>query len=156
MNISLRDVVLSDIDKIQKWYHDINGKKYLSRHLPNLYQKNNMIKSNDLFWYIIIQNKNEIGTIWLERIDDIQNTFKLGIFLNNKHLFGKGIGTCAINQAISILTTNSDRNKIILDVRKSNVRAIKCYEHIGFIITEEKTKKIKNGNILFHQMEMTI
>ena len=59
-------------------------------------------------------------------------SYDLGIYLNRMNLFGKGIGKKAIRSAIDTIIAEKDIQELYLDVRKQNVRAIRCYESLGF------------------------
>lgn len=78
---------------------------------------------------------------------DFWKTFEIGQ-INNlaviTPLRGKGIGKILINEAIQYLT-ESGCTHITLEVRVSNIVAIKLYHTLGFITLLTKPKYYQNG-----------
>lgn len=77
-----------------------------------------------------------IGAIWLEKEHKSLPCATLGIFIAEKELRSRGIGTLAINEYINLHKKELGIKEVSLHVRKENIRAITCYEKCGFI--EEK------------------
>ena len=106
---------------------------YLSRIYPD---SNSVIK----WCYINEKNKN-IGSIWLEKVDE--NILKLGIFIAEEKYRNKGFGTLAIKEMLDIAKLNNYKT-VTLNVRITNHRAIKAYQKIGF---KKTNQYVKNNGI---------
>lgn len=57
-------------------------------------------------------------------------------FIGETRLWGKGIGTRMINSLLDYLSSRLDATEVILDVKRTNIQAIKCYEKCGFRIVK--------------------
>ena len=68
----------------------------------------------------------------------------LGIGLAPKHC-GNGLGCDILKNSISVAKKKYPNNKIILQVRSWNKRAIKCYEKAGFKFIKKDCVKDHNG-----------
>ena len=111
---------------------------YMSRTRPFNYDEKNQFT---LFWkYIYIQNV-PIGALWIEKETEDSQTATLGIFISDEVNLCKGLGTKAIELAITQAKEKINITKIELNVRDSNTRAIRCYEKCGF---SESNRFIKN------------
>ena len=154
MNIHFRQVTQSDRDKFQIWYERIGGPELFSNFIPSSFVS--FESSKDLLWFIILDNDDEIGTIWFEKKDTDKMSFDLGIYLNRIELFGKGIGKMAIKSAIDNIIRKKEIQKIYLNVRQENVRAIRCYESLGFETINEGEKIIDSGKIKFKRMKLLL
>ena len=97
-------------------------------------------KSQDLLWFIILDNDDEIGTIWFEKNDTDEMSYDLGIYPNRIELFGKSIGKMVIKSAIDNIIRKEKIQTIYLNVRQNNARAIRCYESLGFETIHEGEK----------------
>jgi len=154
MNIHFRQVIQSDIDKFQIWYERIGGPELFSNFIPSSFVS--FERSKDLLWFIILDNDDEIGTIWFEKKDTDKMSYDLGIYLNRIELFGKGIGKMVIKSAIDNIIRKKEIQKIYLNVRQENVRAIRCYESLGFETINEGEKTTDSGKIKFKRMKLLL
>lgn len=75
-----------------------------------------------------------VGAAWLEDITEVDA--KLGIYISEPGFRGNGIGTKVIQALISKAFNECGLDKVYLNVRGNNERAIKCYKNCGFDITE--------------------
>lgn len=151
MNIHFRQVTQSDMNKFPVWYEKIGGTELFSNFMPSTFVS--FEKSNDILWFIIMDDNDEIGTIWFEREDPDKMTYVLGIYLNRIDLFGKGIGGKVIKSAMDTILSEKDVRGLYLDVRKENIRAIRCYEKLGFKAIYEREKVTSLGKIKFQRMQ---
>ena len=76
MNIQFRRVAQSDMYKFSIWYEGIGGAKLFSNFMPSTFVS--FEESKDLFWFIIMGDNDEIGTIWFERKDPDKMRYDLG------------------------------------------------------------------------------
>jgi len=154
--IILRDVVNSDESIYKTMLNDTDLTDYLSRFFPN----NSSIADYDtskVCWFIIEEDTSCIGSVWLERDPEETDTMILGIFISGAHNRGRGIGSYVIKEAIRISKQRMSFSYVRLNVRKSNLRAIRCYEKCGFRICGEGRKKSKDGAIIeYYKMVMKI
>lgn len=99
-----------------------------------------LIKDGLLRWSYIISDGRPIGAIWLEKEHTCLSTAKLGIFIAEKDMRCKGIGRKAIEQFIQRNKKELKLNQVTLNVRKENIRAIRCYEKCGFVSEQQYEK----------------
>lgn len=92
-------------------------------------------------WYYIKEQDEIIGSIWLEKKSH-ESFATLGIFIIDEKFRGQGIGKQAIQSIISADAKQMNIDEIRLNVRESNVRAIRCYKRLGF----EEFKRYKTDN----------
>jgi len=152
MKIHFRQVTQSDISKFPVWYERIGGTKLFSNFIPSSFVS--FEESNDLLWFIIMDDNDEIGTIWFERKSLDKMSYDLGIYLNRIDLFGKGIGRTVIRSAMDTILSEKDVQELYLDVRKENIRAIRCYKKLGFETIQEGKKATSSGKIKFQRMQL--
>ena len=152
MNIHFRKVTPSDITKFHVWYERIGGVELFSNFMPSSFVS--FEESIDLLWFIIMDDNDEIGTIWFEKEDPAKRSYVLGIYLNRTDLFGKGIGQEAIKSAMDTILSGTDVQELHLDVRSENTRAIRCYEKLGFKNIHEGEKVTPSGKIKFQRMQL--
>ena len=152
MYIHFRQVTQSDIEKFPAWYERIGGSELFSNFIPSTFLS--FEESKDLLWFIILDDDDEIGTIWFERKDPSKASYDLGIYLNRSDLFGKGIGGTVINAAMDTLLSEKAEQELYLDVRKENMRAIRCYKKLGFEVFQEGEKVTPTGIIKFQRMRL--
>ena len=144
MDVSLVDVdksCLSDYVALEK-KNDLSY--FMSRTRPYNYDEKN--ESTLLWKYICIRNMR-IGALWIEKESEESTTATLGIFLSDEENSSKGIGTKAIEQAITQVKETMSLRKIELHVRDSNLRAIRCYEKCGFRETDRFHKEYMDENV---------
>ena len=152
MNIHFRKVTQSDLNKFPEWYERIGGPELFSNFIPSTFVLSE--ESKDLLWFIILDDYDEIGTIWFERKEQDMGSYDLGIYLNRIDLFGKGIGRSVIRAAIDTILSEKDVEELCLDVRKENIRAIRCYENLGFKAIYQREKATPFGKIEFQRMQL--
>jgi len=105
-----------------------------------------------LYWYVITEGDLDIGTIWIE-LPSTQSEAVLGVFLGDASKFGGGIGTAAIELAISAFRRAHPQLPIVLRVRQANARAIACYRRAGFAVTGTGSKSLPSGErVPFYRM----
>jgi|GEM_PF-2146559 RimJ/RimL family protein N-acetyltransferase len=153
MNINFRKVEPSDLNKFRVWYERIGGSELFSNFIPSTFVS--LEESKGLLWFIILDDEEEIGTIWFERRDQETRCYDLGIYLNRIDLFGNGIGKEAIHTATETILSREDARELCLDVRKGNFRAIRCYKKLGFATIHEGEKVTASGKIKFQRMRLS-
>jgi len=160
------DIILTDVETHgggdeakefpSKWQNDPELAAYLSRLSPNNCSVGDYDASK-ICWFIIEEDACDIGSVWLEKDTKESEAVILGIFISGEQYRGKGIGNHVIKEAIRISKQRIPFTSVKLNVRKSNLRAIRCYEKCGFIILGEGKKTASDGTIIdYYKMEMKV
>ena len=133
--ITLRKIKLLDIKHFAKWWMNKELLKLTSGILKPISNQEvekyflAMLRSKNDYHFMIIVNKKVIGHISLvKRKNDWHET---QIVIGEKKYWGKGYGSTAIK----LLIKKAKRfgiYKIYLEVRPTNIRAIRAYERCGF------------------------
>jgi aminoglycoside 6'-N-acetyltransferase len=74
------------------------------------------------------------GELWAEYglEDDGSRIYALDLFIGRPDLWGRGIGTQAVDMILEYLFNSLGAQKVVLDPHIDNHRAIRCYEKAGF------------------------
>ncbi|KAF0106112.1 MAG: hypothetical protein FD147_2584 [Chloroflexi bacterium] len=68
MGLSLRPFTSNDIGMCEKLAQNIVSEQYQSRYYPHSFNGKDFSSNEVLWsWYIIIADREEVGTIWLEK-----------------------------------------------------------------------------------------
>ena len=135
IKISLRKIKLSDKRYFAKWWRDKELLKLTSGRLGRISNKEvdkyfqAILENKNDYNLIIILNKKIIGHISLVKRKN--NWYETQIVIGEKKYLGKGYGIKAI-QSIIKKAKNLKIPKIYLEVRPTNIRAVKVYEKCGF------------------------
>lgn len=87
------------------------------------------VKNHPNKW--IIDADRMIGTVSI-RINEVDKKCKLAIEIYDENMCGKGIGSSVVYYILDYVFNDLKLNKVYLRVLEHNVRAIKCYERLGF------------------------
>ncbi len=141
--ITLKLLSKIDVTPFYKW---INDDKVI-RYSLSLFEKISTKKDIDKWFEELINDKKNINLgIFIENtneligytgICDISKTNKSGeyyIFIGEKKMWGKGIGTEVTEQILKIGFAENKLNRIMLTVSEPNIGGIKAYERAGFKI----------------------
>ena len=154
LRIDLRPFEERDLPRLASWARRIDADAYMSRIRP----LDDTVVSHDpatgVLWYVIRVDHRDVGAIWLEREAE-SSCARLGILLGDEALFGRGIGTEAVNMVIERARARDRRIRTLaLHVRRGNERAIACYEKCGFTTVESGGKLRPDGTAIeFYRME---
>ena len=131
-----------------KYYqeYEIRYETHLKEFQSRIYPKHEAFR---ICWYHIKYEWNYIGSVWLEKINEKDDSAVLGIFIAFDEFRSMGIGSQAISEIISKDMDSLNVGKIILHVRKGNTRAVSCYKKSGFVISDEY---ISPNNISVYEM----
>ena len=91
------------------------------------------------FYYYGTVNEPEAFIAFYANDFDIRTSY-ISMIIVARDYQGKGLGKKLIEKMISV-SLNNNMKRIKLEVNKENIKAIKFYEHLGFIKTEEETKE---------------
>jgi pimeloyl-ACP methyl ester carboxylesterase len=139
MRVSLRPVEREDLPRIDRWAADISASVSMSRTRPLGAGAERHDPAGGLFWYVIVEDDREVGTVWIERLPG-ESAARLGIFLGSLLDCGRGIGRAALPLAIGQFRAACPHQSIALHVRLANQRAVRCYRSVGFQIAGSGTK----------------
>jgi len=133
--ILLRKIKLSDKSYFAKWWRDKELLKLTSGILKLISDKeiekyfSIMLKSKNDYHFMILLDKKVIGHIVLAKRKN--NWYETQIVIGEKQYWGRGYGI----KAIKLLLKKAGKmkfSKIYLEVRPTNIRAIRAYEKCGF------------------------
>jgi len=136
-DVKLRPIRLSDAPRYVKWLNDPAVTRFLSRS-PGITLKQerewikNTIGDKTKAVFALIYKSEHIGSISIDRIDQKSKKGSLGIFIGEKNIWNKGIGTIATQKMVRYGFNKLKLHKIFLCVFPKNERAIKIYQKLGF------------------------
>ena len=123
---SVFDGMLGELSSYQSRIYPGNREEYIS-----------LINCGLLCWDYIISDGVTAGAVWLEKASPEDRFAVLGIFLADDGFRGKGLGRLAICAYISRNAEKLNIDRVMLNVRKANSRAVRCYLSCGFTVTGE-------------------
>lgn len=143
-DIWMRPITKEDTPYILRWRNKDSVKSHFiyqeeltqEVHIEWLQEK---VLTGKVAQFIIIHKENDrpIGSVYLRDLDKVEGQAELGIFIGEDFYRGKGIGS----QSIRLITKYGFEilhlKKIYLRVRKTNIKAIKCYEACDFTKSEK-------------------
>ncbi|HEU4964392.1 MAG TPA: GNAT family protein [Bacilli bacterium] len=95
-----------------------------------------------------------IGTISFREMDMIARHATIGMLIGDRNYWGRGLGTEIVRQFVRLLFTRFNMNRINIDTFADNVRAIRCYEKVGFVVEGRRPQKMWTMNGLRDQVLM--
>jgi len=143
MHVELRPVGPQDLASIAAWAARL-GPLAPSRTLPLATGADCNDPGRRLFWYVVVADGRELGTVWVERLGTPREG-RLGVFLGDSADFGRGIGQSAVRLATACYAAAYPDEPITLHVRTSNQRAIGCYRAVGFEAVDSGEKVLPDG-----------
>ena len=141
-----------DIEIFTKWLNDFQVTDYTGRSSQILTldgEKQYLEQPNSegvYFAIVTLDNDEMIGTVSLEKIDHLNRTATLGIFIGEAEYRNKGYGTEAINLILDYGFNYLNMYSIELRVLEFNDRAATCYKKCGFKeMGRRRKEKFING-----------
>lgn len=149
----------NDYNLLYNWCKNPNVYEYFEQRILNYNEIVNKYKSrislnSNIVVMIIEYNNIPIGIIQYSKIDnkkkieyDIEKsllTYEIDIFIGISKYYNKGIGTNTLRFLTKYLFENLNADCLVLVPQSKNIRAIKCYEKVGYI----KFKEIKKLDTL--------
>ena len=127
----IKKVAMSDLNKIYTIERRIFKSDSFSRPLLQ-----NLINSNSLFLKLETSKniKKLIGYVIL--IKDDEHRFNLINFAIRKKYQNKGYGSLLMQKTLNIVKNHTEINKMILNVKTTNIKALNLYKKFGFKIIE--------------------
>ncbi len=105
-------------------------KFFKTDHWNSGYFDSNLPEKGQCFWIIVGGEK--IGQVNYNKIDIENKNVDLDIIIGAKKNMGKGYGTDALKTLIKYLFSSFDINKVWIEPRANNPRAIVAYQKVGF------------------------
>ncbi len=156
MKIELREFQTSDLEQLNRWAKAIDSTQYMSRYRPRDPSWQGHQPEQGLFWFVIVVSGRDGGTLWLEP-GEAPHEAILGILIGEKSLLGQGIGEAAITLALARVAKARRYQKVTLNVRANNLRAIACYQKCGFLPVALGIKQTEaGGEIAYITMQRSI
>lgn len=130
---------IEDVEIFTKWLNDFQVTDYTARSgkIVTLESERQFLeqpeKEESKTFVIVTLDKNEmIGTVGLEKINNLNQTARMGIFIGEEAYRGNGYGTEAIKLILEYGFHYLNLNNIQLKVFEFNERGIACYKKCGF------------------------
>lgn len=150
--IYLSPISIEDAEKFTEWMNDFEVTDYTGRSgaIMSLEGERKYLQENSnpeaTFSIITLNEDKLIGTVGLERVDHMNRTAILGIFIGDKEYLSKGYGTEAIKLLLDYGFNYMNLHSIKLNLMSFNQRALKCYKKCGFNETGRiRENKFING-----------
>ena len=142
MQVTIRPLEEQDAYTSVQWRNDPEVFKYTG----NTYDHEITIDSELAWIRKVMANHNDyrcaiitdgvyVGNIYLTDIDCGSATYH--IFIGDKNYWGRGVAREASRQIIDYGFKDLKLDKIVLEVKRQNKRAIKLYLSLGFVILSE-------------------
>ena len=131
-SISLKSVTNSDVKFLFDLLKERNPRVNIShKKMPTYKQHTKFIESKPYSkWYIILESKQKIGSIYLSKNDEI------GIFLSKKFQ-GKNVGNFALNE----LMKKNPRKRFLANVSPKNKKSMEFFKKNGFKLIQYTFEK---------------
>jgi len=151
---NLRKLEKKDLQKSLMWLKDPSVNMYLSHNFRDYTEEQELkwfnfvqLSNNDIVFAIEDNYNNQyIGNCALHKIDWVEKSCELGIFIGEKNHLNKGYGSDAVKSIIKFAFNKLDLQSIRLTVYRYNHRAIKVYKNCGFrLIKIERENHFYNG-----------
>lgn len=140
--VRLRGIDKEDLPLFVSWLNDADVRRYLSLYSP-------LSNAQEEQWFadlakrplteqpLMIETVEDgtwkpLGNISFLNVDQQSRNAELGLFIGEKALWGKGIGTKAIALMLDYGFKTLNFHRIYLRVFAPNQRGIHCYEKLGF------------------------
>lgn len=143
--LSLRLMEEEDFPLIVEWRNkDRIQKNFIYREkftLEGQYKwKQTMIDTGKVVQFMICENDNDmrpVGSVYFRDIDWDKLSAEYGILIGEEDAIGKGYGDETAELAVEYAKEVMKLKKLILRVFTYNTPAIRSYEHVGFVKTED-------------------
>lgn len=138
--VTIRECKTEDIKTILSWNESTEAflKQWSNFTYPLAEEQYiDRINSEDFYVFSIEHDGTLAGTVQIYRIDKEKRTARVGCYLINPQMRGKGIGTSALDLLSAYAFKNMEVDTLESSVFDYNVGAIKCYQKVGFVKTGE-------------------
>lgn len=158
-NVHIRMMTTNDFYLMVKWLNNQKVLEFYEEPPSSLERVINKygprIKGEHYVTPCIVKYKNQpIGYMQYYKIQETdlkkyelpnnQDIYGIDQFIGEPQLWGRGIGSIMIRKMVDYLLDDKGAAMIVLDVKKTNKRAISSYEKCGF----KQMKELNNDSIL--------
>jgi RimJ/RimL family protein N-acetyltransferase len=141
--VRLRALDKQDLPFFVKWLNDPQVTEFLT-----LYQPLSLTQEENWFQHVLSGPSDEIplgiealidgtwhliGNISFHKVNWVDRSAEVGIFIGNKDCWNKGFGREAMMLMVSHAFDHLNLNRVFLRVLANNLRGIASYNHAGFI-----------------------
>ncbi len=147
--ITFKHLAKSDLPLLTTWLNKPHVKAWWDEHLtPDEIKEQYASRIGDqiVVPFMVYLDEKPIGFIqyydaakegggWWP--DEVEGTIGIDQFIGEENYMGRGYGTKIIAAFVRKLFEDPAVKKIILDVSPKNVKAIHCYEKVGFVFVKE-------------------
>jgi len=138
---------IEDAEQYTAWLNDLEITNYLTLASSVITVESEKELLKDLsrqqnYSIIDIETDTLIGSTGLAKIDTINQSAEIGIFIGDKSFWNKGYGQEALSLLIDYAYKRLNLHNIYLSVYSFNKRAVACYEKIGFKKIGEKREAV--------------
>jgi RimJ/RimL family protein N-acetyltransferase len=136
--VRLRPMEPRDLTKFVMWLADPEVRRWLALQEPPTLEdevdwyESTRANPDNVLWSMETLDGQLVGTIEL-RLNPVSQRAELGIAVQDKTQWSKGLGTDAIKLALEYGFDDLELNRIELTVDSENGRGRRCYEKCGFI-----------------------
>lgn len=159
--MKIRKIEPGDSENIVRWRNQpfvlenfLDRQKLTVEKHNEWYEK--MVLSGKVHQFIIVENGRDIGSVFLKNVDFDNFKAEFGIFIGEKEYIGRGYGTTAANLICEYAFSTLHLHKIYLRVLADNLRAIKSYEKVGFIVEGTSMDDSWNGEKFVNVIYMAL
>lgn len=139
--ISLRPVIASDIEDLNRWKNQEETYRYLGGgFMPTSIEiqkswLHSLMDTNgsDKRFMILNPSGQSVGMVGLYNINWIHRTCEFGIFIGEKEEQGKGFGSDAAKVLEQFALNYCNLRKIKVNVVEENESAVRMYEKLGYV-----------------------
>jgi RimJ/RimL family protein N-acetyltransferase len=142
-SVFLRAAERSDIANFVSWLGDGETASFLSMRAPisvameeKWFEEMLGRQGKDAYFFVIclLEDSRSIGTLALFNIDLTNGSAGIGIWIGEKDLWGKGLGTDATNAIVDFGFGMLRLERLWLEVYDFNKRARRTYDKTGFTL----------------------
>jgi RimJ/RimL family protein N-acetyltransferase len=157
----LSPINIEDAEKFTEWLNDLELVKNLSIYdsVINIDIERDILRklANEHNYSIIdLETDKLLGNCGLLKIDHLNQTAEVGIFIGDKDYWSKGYGTEALSLLIDYSFKALNLHNILLKVYSFNDRAIKSYEKIGFKIVGVRRESLLRNMMRYDDIYMDL
>lgn len=142
MPVYLRDIARADLPRIMRWRQTPAISQWLgeahcfvSPESTELWFQNYQAQRHIHTRLAICKtsNDNHIGNLYLLHLHPVHRTVELHVMIGEIHEQGQGYGAQAVQLALTHAFNNLNINRIELKFLSHNKRALRLYQHCGFV-----------------------
>jgi diamine N-acetyltransferase len=141
--VRLRAIERSDLPRFVRWLNDPEVRRNLVLHIPlsqdqeeswfDLMRKNPLETQPLAIEVETGKDWMHIGNVGFNQLNWNDRSAEVGIFIGEKSLWNHGYGRMALQLLVRHGFNDLNLHRIYLHVYETNLRAIRSYEHAGFI-----------------------